>query len=285
MTDAAENVADASSVPQSRKSLFNGETLQEGGTTVYESYLFKGTDEPALFKRHPSLLYGLYVPRFMDQRELPVGVEWGYGEPRNALAVLDRSAGEPGDLPDSDSELRDYREYLGSDYSDADALTDYFAVQDGSHGLIIRFTYTAGEKKNARNLFMSMIGSLSVIHDRAAFKPGVFLAYDESTFDKTQLIALRRALASMKAIVAKDAKAFADSLESPGLADALDFFLEDGSSYRFDQLVSISPLDGARMNVNVHYRMLSEEGFLRESGYAFTVRQNKAGEWKVANID
>ncbi|WP_164472660.1 lipoprotein [Cohnella candidum] len=275
----AETTPEPSPIPQT--SLF-GE-VQSGGSII-QAYTFNGQLTDAVFRRHTSLPYGVYVPKFMDQRELAEGVEWGYGEPRNSFAIMDGNLFRP-DFQTADPDLAAYKEYLGSDRSDPAMEYDYFSFQGESNELIIRFAYSSDEKNNAQKLFLSMITSIRETHASEDFKAGVFLTYDESMLDETQKTVLQCALASMDAIIAKDAKAFSKSLESQELAEALSFLIDEGKSYRFEKLDSISELDENKYNVSVFYKALSKEGFLFHSGYMFTVRKNKAGEWNVANID
>lgn len=257
--------------------------VQSGGSII-QAYTFNDKLENAVFRKHTSLPYGVYVPEFMDQREFSEGVEWGYGEPRNSFAIMDGSLIQP-DFQETDPDLAAYKEYLGTDRSDPMMEYDYFSYHGESNDLIIRFAYTSEEKAKALKLFLAMITSLRETHAREDFTDGVFLTYDESSLDETQKAVLQCALASMDAIVAKDANAFAKSLESQGIADAISFLIDDGRLYRFEKLESITALDEKRYNVNVVYKALSDEGFLFNSSYAFTVRKNKAGEWKVASID
>jgi hypothetical protein len=278
-TDSAEQSPEASRSPQT--SLI---VEVQSGSSIIQAYTFNDKLENAVFRKHTSLPYGVYVPEFMDQREFSEGVEWGYGEPRNSFAIMDGSLIQP-DFQKTDPDLAVYKEYLGTDRSDPMMEYDYFSFHGESNELIIRFAYTSEEKAKALKLFLAMITSLRETHASEDFKAGVFLTYDESSLDETQKAVLQCALASMDAIIAKDANAFAKSLESQGLADAISFLIDDGRLYRFEKLESITALDEKRYNVNVVYMALSVEGFLFNSSNTFTVRKNKAGEWKVANID
>jgi hypothetical protein len=257
--------------------------VQSGGSII-QAYTFNDKMENAVFRKHTSLPYGAYVPEFMVQREFAEGVEWGYGEPRNSFAIMDGSLIQP-NFQMTDPDLAEYKEYLGTDRSDSTMEYDYFSFHGESNELIIRFAYANEEKVKARKLFLAMIASIRETHASEDFKAGVFLTYNESTLDETHKAVLQSTLASMDAIISKDAQKFAKSLESQALANALSFFIDDGRQYRFEQLESITSLDEKRYNVNVAYKALSEEGFLFNSTYAFTVRKNKSGEWKVANID
>ncbi|MFC5401323.1 hypothetical protein [Cohnella soli] len=256
----------------------------KSGGSIIQSYTFNDKLENAVFRKHTSLPYGVYVPEFMDQREFSEGVEWGYGEPRNSFAIMDGSLIQP-EFQQTEPDLATYKEYVGTDRSDPKMEYDYFSFHGESHELIIRFAYTIEEKAEALKLFLAMITSLRETHSNEDFKAGVFLTYDESSLDETQKAVLQCAMASMDAIIARDAKSFAKTLESQAIADALSFLIDDGNLYRFEELESITALDEKRYNVNVVYKRLSEESFLFNSSYAFTVRKNKDGEWKVANID
>lgn len=278
-TDSDRSSPQAS--PSTQTSLFT--EVQSGGSII-QAYTYNDKLENAVFRKHASLPYGVYVPEFMDQRDIPDGVEWGYGEPRNSFAIMDGSLFRP-DYPNSVPDLTAYKEYLGSDLSDRTMEYDYFSYRGETTDLIIRFAYSSEEKEKARKLFLDMIASIRETRASKDFEPGVFLTYDESTLDETEKEVLQCALESMDAIIAKDAKAFEKSLYSKQLAEALSFFIDEGKLYRFERLDSITALDEKRYNVNVVFTSLSKAGFLFNSGYAFTVLKNKAGEWKVANID
>lgn len=266
------------------KSVFEESGGLDDGMTRVESYLYKGKDHKAEFRKQGTLPYGVYVPSFMNQRVLPNGTEWGYSEPTISFAMFDGKLVRP-TYEFTDSEQNIYKEYVGSRREGEDRTVDYYSVRDRENELIIKLTYTKEEKKAIHPLFLSMLSSIKYVHAHEQFEPGVFIAYDEKSMNETESAVLTVVIDNMKAITAKDAKAFASMLEYPELAEALQFLINDGRLYRFEELEGIQAIDDKRVNVGVRYRALSEEGFLISSAWTFTLRQNKSGAWKIANID
>lgn len=280
---AIEQAQTTSVKPKLTMGEWGGGALHDGSGRI-GSYLYKGEDKKAEFEKHNTLPYGLFVPEFMEQRILQDGVEWGYGEPRNSFALFDGKLVEP-DADYYDSEQSNYEEYQGSRHDQEGRIIDYYSIHDQEHELMIKLSYTEKEKEAIHPIFLAMLNSIKIVHSHDQFEQGVYVSYDEKALSELEAAILPVINNNLKAIISKDAKSFASRMESPELAEALQYIIRDGILYRFDKLEFIEAIDEKRINVGIHYQLLSEEGFLSDAIKTYTMRQDKSGTWMIASID
>ncbi|MFF2090512.1 hypothetical protein [Paenibacillus sp. NPDC058174] len=101
--------------------------------------------------------------------------------------------------------------------------------------------------------------------------------------DEEAVIALVKK--TMEAMVNKNMDEFHANLEHPD-QDYLDFLIDTYRLYRFTELELIEPFDASNGRKNIRIRFeYEEDGAIGNSGYIFTSRKNKEGNWKIENID
>lgn len=119
------------------------------------------------------------------------------------------------------------------------------------------------------------------------FLPGVFVTDGEFADDSKKKMLADLVIENLKAIVAKDWKAFGANMESPALTEAMRITFDNSNTYRFigiDQIYALGD-DPNRMNVDVVTEEKLADGNIQKRTIAYTLRPDKKGKWRIAEID
>ena len=285
---AATPIVQATVLPAARSVMLIPEVPDYSGSG--SGYEIEGTMVQADFSMDQELPLGLFMPVTMVRFEQGGSTAWGTQNKQNyiTLAKLEAAATEAADrsLDKGSDQLLKYKEYLGSG-KDGERIIEAFIFT--AKGQEYRAEIHVQPQRRAALLpvFIQMLADVQYMERQEPIVPGVFVTAPDVGDSAGNKQALQETLNCLEAWAARDKEKFAATMHSPGINEALQFFLDNKNVYRFYELTLQGiPVEGTkRASFTVSYLQMSSEGYIIDGSNVISLLKNKQGEWKVANID
>ena len=127
------------------------------------SFLYKGTDKAAIFRKAPDLPYGFFIPDFFEERKLEDGYGWGYGEGEewNGISVYNGYSNIQGEFKHNEKSI--YTEYVSSTRG-TEATEDYYVIRDREHEIVVKLTYTDDEMDSVLHILQGILEEMRYVY-------------------------------------------------------------------------------------------------------------------------